>query len=86
MPTIQIPDADWPMLLKMVERGWADGDLAEYLEGDQINACERVLARLGISPLPYINRVPSDAGHLVASKSLSPREPRHDDDYEHRRL
>jgi hypothetical protein len=85
MPTIQIPDADWPMLLKMVERGWADGDLAEYLEGDQINACERVLARLGISPLPSPSRVPDDAGHLVASRSLPSLEPRHGDERAHRR-
>ena len=46
---IDVRDEDLPMLLKMVERGWADGDLAEYLDGDQIQACERVLQALGLN-------------------------------------
>lgn len=46
---IEIKEKDVPMLLKMVERGWADGDLAEYLNGDQIQACERVLKALGLT-------------------------------------
>ena len=37
------------MLKVMVGRGWAGGDLAEYLEADQIAACLRVLEVLGIS-------------------------------------
>lgn len=45
---IHIQDQDMPMLLKMVERGWSSGDLAEYLEADQIVSCERVLSALGL--------------------------------------
>lgn len=47
--TIKIQPKDEPMLLKMVARGWAEGDLAEYLDGDQIQSCERVLKALGLS-------------------------------------
>lgn len=46
---IEIQSKDLPMLLKMVERGWSDGDLAEYLSGDQIQSCERVLIALGLN-------------------------------------
>ena len=51
---IEVRDEDLPMLLKMVERGWAEGDLAEYLDVDQIQACERALKTLGINqPQPF---------------------------------
>lgn len=46
---IDINDKDQAMLLKMVERGWAEGDLGEYLNGDQIQSCIRVLRALGLS-------------------------------------
>ena len=46
---IQIDDEDFAMLCKMVERGWAEGDLAEYLDGDQILSCERILGHLEIT-------------------------------------
>jgi hypothetical protein len=46
---LKIKKSDYTMLCKMVERGWADGDLAEYLNADQIVACERILKALDVS-------------------------------------
>lgn len=52
---IEVRDEDLPMLLRMVERGWSDGDLAEYLNVDQILACQRVLKILGLKqPQPVV--------------------------------
>jgi hypothetical protein len=56
---IHIQDQDLPMLLKMVERGWSSGDLAEYLEADQIVSCERVLTALGL----IATQDPAPTGH-----------------------
>ena len=57
MHQIQIDAADLPALQQMVLRGWSQGDLADFISADQINACERVLAALGLDvnqadPLP----------------------------------
>jgi hypothetical protein len=56
MMKIEIRETDYPLLCKMVERGWADGDLAEYLTGDQIEACERILKKLGIGANSVMHR------------------------------
>ena len=43
---IDVNAQDFVMLCRMAERGWADGDFAEYLNADQIAACLRVLETL----------------------------------------
>lgn len=65
---IHIEDQDMPMLLKMVERGWSSGDLAEYLEADQIVSCERVLAALGLIQTPD----PQPAVHPAQRRQPAP--------------
>ena len=35
------------MLARMVERGWSDGELAEYLTANDIAAAEKILKALG---------------------------------------
>jgi hypothetical protein len=42
---------DRGLLARMVERGWSDGDMAEYLTANDIVAGERILKALGVSPL-----------------------------------
>ena len=46
---IEIKDEDLGMLLKMVSRGWDSGELADYLEADQIQSCVRVMLALGLT-------------------------------------
>lgn len=65
---LRIQDQDMPMLLKMVERGWSSGDLAEYLEADQIVSCERVLAALGL----IAAQDPAPAGRPGQPRRLAP--------------
>lgn len=65
---LRIQDQDVPMLLKMVERGWSSGDLAEYLEADQIVSCERVLAALGL----IAAQAPAPASHPSQPHQLAP--------------
>lgn len=40
-------EVDRNMLARMVDRGWSDGELAEYLTADDIVAAEKVLKALG---------------------------------------
>ena len=42
-------DYEWNLLARMAERGWSSGDMAEYLEADEIAACMRILDTLGVS-------------------------------------
>lgn len=42
-------ELDRSMLARMVDRGWSDGDMAEYLTADDIVAAERILKVLGIT-------------------------------------
>lgn len=41
---------DRSLLARMAERGWSDGDMAEYLTANDIVAAERILKALGVSP------------------------------------
>jgi len=40
-------EVDRNMLARMVDRGWSDGDMAEYLTADDIAAAEKILKALG---------------------------------------
>ena len=40
---------DRSMLARMADRGWSDGDMAEYLTANDIVAAERILKALGVS-------------------------------------
>lgn len=48
--TIEFTGQEMAVLRMMVNRGWSGGDLADYLNADQILACHRVLKRLGLNP------------------------------------
>lgn len=54
---MKISDNDMPMLQKMLSRGWQDGELAEYLNGDQIQSCLRVLKAAGLNQEAGMNPV-----------------------------
>ena len=41
-------EVDRNMLARMVDLGWSDGDMAEYLTADDIVAAEQILKALGI--------------------------------------
>ena len=41
---------DRSMLARMADRGWSDGDMAEYLTANDIVAGERILKALGVNP------------------------------------
>ena len=48
MICLELTTAQFAALQAMVSRGWSDGDLAEYLEEDQIPAYLEVLDSLGL--------------------------------------
>lgn len=52
MKNLRLSDAEFLMLCKMAERGWSDGDLAEYLDADQIQVCMTVLEKLRLAAPP----------------------------------
>lgn len=46
---MDIEERDRPTLIRMVDRGWSNGDLADYMTAEQIESALRVLAALGLS-------------------------------------
>ena len=59
---------DRGMLARMVDRGWSDGDLAEYLTANDIAAAMKVVKALGISP-------PAAAPAKTATRKPRPSQP-----------
>lgn len=59
---------DRGMLSRMVDRGWSDGDLAEYLTADDIVAAMKVVKALGLSP-------PAAAPAKTATRKPRPSRP-----------
>lgn len=64
-------DYEWNLLARMAERGWSGGDMAEYLEADEIAACMRILEALGVSSGPAAARSP-EAGRTQSRRRSAP--------------